>query len=209
LRFEPDRLAADLEHVRPEDWIEHDLSDISYVEGTYRVAPLVSVHGASDEITTYFSEHFSSTPILERCPYLQYVIAQFRSPLSRVRLMALDADSALREHVDLLDLDPNFPLARFHVPLVTNPGAYLMLDGQRVAMEPGECWYAEASLPHGAFNEGDAPRVHLLLDCKADEHANELVGYDICAYRARHAEEFEHHRQSFLREFARATRRGE
>jgi mannose-6-phosphate isomerase-like protein (cupin superfamily) len=59
--------------------------------------------------------------------------------------------------------------ARLHVPVHTGPEAEFLLNGRQVAMAAGECWYVDVSQPHAVANRGNAPRVHLVIDCVVDE----------------------------------------
>jgi hypothetical protein len=43
------------------------------------------------------------------------------------------------------------------------------LDGELLPMEPGECWYLNLDLPHRVQNLGSSDRLHLVVDCVADE----------------------------------------
>jgi hypothetical protein len=42
-------------------------------------------------------------------------------------------------------------------------------------MRAGECWYLRLSDPHSAFNGGDADRVHMVIDAKADGRIREML----------------------------------
>lgn len=49
------------------------------------------------------------------------------------------------------------------------------LNGERVLMLAGECWYINANLPHKVENRGEANRVHLVVDCVVDDWLRSLV----------------------------------
>lgn len=207
IAFDPDRLLEDLKRLSPEDWHTHEQTGLSYVRGRYLTAPLVAAGGSASDVATYHSSDFRPTPILEKCPYFFQLVSHFRSSLSRVRLMQLTPGASLEEHVDLVDQGVDFQLARFHVPIVTNPGSEMIVDGQRAEMKPGECWYLDVGLPHSAANRGDEARIHLVVDCYIDDFANELVGYDILAHRKAHVDIYQGHAERMKAEYQRELRR--
>jgi len=102
-----------------------------------------------------------------------------------------------------MDVRSEIQLARIHVPIVTNPGAYFILSGEEVHMGPGECWYVDVALPHGAGNLGKEARIHLVIDCVVNDFVNTLVGFDIIEHRKSRADEYAHHMRLFREEWAR------
>jgi hypothetical protein len=53
---------------------------------------------------------------------------------------------------------------RFHLPIVTNPKAELMLDGWIYRMEPGTIYFFNHGCVHSACNGGADRRIHLVWD---------------------------------------------
>lgn len=64
---------------------------------------------------------------------------------------------------------------RFHLPIMTNEGAWLGADGERYHLDPGIVYALDKHVEHEAGNEGSEPRVHLIIDCFPDSPAV-LVG---------------------------------
>ena len=58
---------------------------------------------------------------------------------------------------------------RLHVPITTNPGARFRHNGAELSMRPGECWYVNVNRPHAVANDGEADRVHLVVDCLVND----------------------------------------
>lgn len=54
--------------------------------------------------------------------------------------------------------------ARFHLPIVTNPQAELMLDGWVYHLPAGAIYFVNHGCVHSAFNRGDTARIHLVWD---------------------------------------------
>ena len=121
--------------------------------------------------------------------------------------MQLTPGASLEEHVDLVDQGVDFQLARFHVPILTNPGSEMIVDARRVPMRPGECWYLDVGLPHSAANRGDEARIHLVVDCFIDDFVNDLVGYDIIGHRKANSDIYRGHADRMKAEYARELRK--
>jgi mannose-6-phosphate isomerase-like protein (cupin superfamily) len=91
------------------------------------------------------------------------VMAAIRAPLRAVRLMRLAPGSAIKEHTDVA-LSFEDGTVRLHVPVVTNAAVDFRLNGERVVLEAGSCWYLRLSDPHSVANRGSEDRVHLVID---------------------------------------------
>jgi hypothetical protein len=165
VRFDPEALARDLSLLEEPDWVEHFVRQ-NY-EGTWRVLPLRAPANAIHPIKMIYSnpacDTFVDTPLLARCRYFQQVLAAFQCPLHAVRLMKLTPGSTIKPHTDH-DLASEQGRARLHIPVTTNPGVDFRLNGTRVMMAEGECWYLRLSDPHSVANRGPVDRVHLVLD---------------------------------------------
>lgn len=57
-------------------------------------------------------------------------------------------------------------ISRVHVPLVTNPGAKLLVERKPYHMDAGEVWSLDTSGRHAAHNSGSSDRVHLVVDVR-------------------------------------------
>ena len=170
LSFDPARLQADLHTLETNDWIDHFVPQ-NY-EGVWSVLPLRGPAEAEHPIRMIYSDptctEFAGTPFLEGCPYFQRVLESFRCPLKSVRLMKLTAGSVIKEHTDL-DLSFEGGTVRIHVPVATSPQVEFLLNGQRIDMEAGECWYLRLSDPHSVVNHGSRDRVHMVIDAQVDD----------------------------------------
>jgi hypothetical protein len=176
LQFSPDRLREDLCRLEQSAWIDHFVKQ-NY-EGSWSVIPLRGPAGAQHPIMMIYCDpscnDFADTPLLEACPYIREVLAAFDCPLDAVRLMKLTPGSVIKEHRDY-DLALEEGAARLHIPVQTNPGVEFVLNGLPVTMTPGECWYLRLSDPHRAANRGETDRIHLVIDCRANDWLRTLV----------------------------------
>jgi hypothetical protein len=172
--FDPKLLQSDLERLVPDDWTAH--FNVHYYEGDWAGVALRSVSGLASQLypDPRAEGSFVDTPILERCPNIRAVLAFFKSPLRSVRFLRLAAGSTIREHRDS-DLGYEEGQIRLHIPIITSADVVFFLDAQRIEMNEGECWYLDLSLPHWVENRGAVDRIHLVVDCEANEWLRELL----------------------------------
>jgi hypothetical protein len=113
-------------------------------------------------------EPCTDTPVRDACPAISAALEAFGAGLRSARLLALAPGGCIREHRDYgLALESGE--ARLHVPVSSDAGVEFYLDGELLPMEPGECWYLNLDLPHRVQNLGTASRVHLVVDCAAND----------------------------------------
>src|SRR5205085_1333097 len=146
-----------------------------HYEGDWSVVALRSVDGTPENI---FSIHataldgmqrsYKDTFLLVQCPYIKQVIDSFECEKTMVRLMKLNAGAIIKEH---RDHDMNFESgeARFHIPVQTNEHLDFFVEGEKIVMNEGECWYLNLNLKHRVTNGGIADRIHLVIDCMVNE----------------------------------------
>jgi len=173
LTFDPEGLESDLKQIRPEEWVKH-FND-RYFEGDWSGVALRAVDGASSELYSDpgKEEPLSDTPVLSRCSALSRVLASFDCPIRSARLLKLGAGARIIEHRDYnLSLDDGE--VRLHIPITTSPLVGFYVNGERILMNPGECWYINANLPHKVNNSAEMDRVHMVIDCKVDEWLRNL-----------------------------------
>ena len=176
LDFDPVLLRRDLDLFSEDEWIPHFVTQ-NY-EGDWSVLPLRGPAGATHPVQSIYSDptcdEFADTPFLERCEYLTRVLATFRCPLHAARLMKLSAGSRILEHTDH-DLEAESGVARLHIPIRTDDAVDFRLNGERVVLRPGECWYLRLSDPHRVENRSTADRVHLVIDVGVDRWLRALL----------------------------------
>jgi hypothetical protein len=166
--FDPARLAGDLRRVEPAEWISHFNKEV--YGGQWSGAALRSIKGDPRNLvpTAADSSLFQDTALLARCPYFRDVLSVFQCLAQSARLLRLHANSNIAEHVDN-ELEFDDGVVRLHVPIVTSDEVYFYLDGARLAMAPGECWYTNVNLPHSVDNRSAVDRVHLVIDCLVND----------------------------------------
>jgi hypothetical protein len=175
-RFDPDRLGADLQALHSTIWTDHFVRQ-NYV-GSWSAIPLRAPVDASHPILMVCSHlsgvEYGDTPFLAQTPYLREVLRTLECPQMATRLMRLTPGSTIKEHRDP-DLDPAGGFARLHIPILTNPGAKFWLNDRLVVMESGSLWYLRLTDPHRARNDGDADRVHLVIDVEVNDWLRSML----------------------------------
>jgi hypothetical protein len=170
LRFDPASLARDLATLSSTAWVRHYVR--ANYEGDWSVIPLRAPAGETHPIRMINAHptcrDFVDTPLLDPCPYFREIMATFNAPLHNVRLMRLTAGSVIKEHFDH-DLSFEDGKVRLHIPVITNDAVDFRLNGMRVAMDAGSCWYLRLSDPHSVANRGSEDRVHLVIDAEAND----------------------------------------
>lgn len=170
LAFDARALAADLTAIEHDPWQPHFVRD-NY-RGDWSAIALRAAAGETHPIRLIYANptatEWVDTPLMARVPAIRAAVATLACPVQSVRLMRLGAGSAILPHDDL-DLAAEQGRARLHLPIISNPGVRFVLNGEAVPMELGELWYLRLSDTHEAVNEGETPRVHLVIDVLAND----------------------------------------
>ena len=75
--------------------------------------------------------------------------------LGRFRLLLLEPRTSLSWHRD--------PEPRIHIPIMTNPGAHLVIDDTLKHLPAdGSVWFTDTRNYHTVFNGGEENRIHLV-----------------------------------------------
>lgn len=177
--YDPQLLEADLQKCLGENWSGHFHSED--FSGTWESISLRSVSGRADDIRSHpDASKYRDTPLLETCTYFRSIIDAFQCEKESIRLLNLAPGSVIHEHTD-----PGGGYAdgllRLHIPVRTNDRILFLVDQHPLKMLPGECWYADFSLPHSVRNDGDTGRIHLIIDGVRNDWTDQLfaeAGYD-------------------------------
>jgi hypothetical protein len=169
--FDPGLLAADLAAVTAHTWNPQRIHTYGGQAGRpaaidWRVLPLRSLDGDPERTDPGGPgpQPFKPTHWLGRLPYLAEVLDSIPAPLNAVRLMALGPGAVSQPH-----RDPKYRLdrglVRLHIPVISDPGAVLVLDGVEHCWQPGTCWYGDFSREHLVRNTSqEVTRVHVVID---------------------------------------------
>lgn len=163
LVFDVAKLKSDLSNIMSEKWVAHyNTNDYS---GKWTSVALMSTDGKSDTIfaLSNTNDTIKATEILDTCVYFKEILDGFHFEKTAVRLLQLAVGAEIKPHSDhcLGYEDGSF---RLHIPIITNPDVEFILDGQRLIMSEGECWYIDANFEHSVANRGNQDRIHLVID---------------------------------------------
>ena len=158
-RYCSETLAKEAAALPQSAWLPHP----GRIPGNDAV-PLITPAG---QVSNGFAGPMAPTDALRQCPYIMEILADLGAVWGRSRLMGLAPGAIVPEHVDVGYYWRTH--IRIHIPIVTNPKVAFSCDKETVHMAPGECWLFDSFCMHNVRNDGDAKRVHLVLDTVGGE----------------------------------------
>lgn len=158
-----------------------DVSQILEEIGKFDKEDYYNIYNPSVEPDTLWSKHliepiggpettitFAPNASLQQCPYLNSILDHFQCEKETFRIHLLDGHSTIKAHRDIgYSFEHGF--VRLHIPIQTNDQVKLLVNGEYVNMQIGECWYCNFHETHEVRNEGEATRIHLIMDCKVND----------------------------------------
>jgi quercetin dioxygenase-like cupin family protein len=171
--FDTERLKIDVQKVLKQNWVDHyNTNDYS---GKWTSIALMSQGGKSDAIYALpnSNEPIINTEVLDSCDYFKAILDGFLFEKTAVRLLQLAVGAEIKPHSDhcLGYEDGSF---RLHIPIITNSEVEFILDGNRIIMNEGECWYIDANFVHSVANRGTNNRIHLVIDGIRNDWTDQL-----------------------------------
>jgi hypothetical protein len=147
--------------IRAAQWREHFNRD--YFHGEWSGVVLISAADAHELAPGRQAP--VQRPAWHAEPRWQQALQALPVQLVSARLLRLGPGSRILEHCDH-DLQGEQADLRLHIPLLSPPEVDFMLDGQRMPMAAGECWFLDLARPHSVINRDSCERIHLVLDCR-------------------------------------------
>ncbi len=145
-----------------------------YQSGGWWTLSLINASGQAGDVTITDCDPVETT-LLARMPVTRHLLRALGLRYMWVRLARLSPRSFLWEHRDYNEL-AEVERHRLHIPLLSNSSAFLVIGGTKVHLSPGRIWRLTPTYAHGVCNLLGPDRVHLILDCYADERLDELLG---------------------------------
>ena len=173
--FDAARMQAELEQVEAgRRWHDHPDYTVVARTGDWTALALIACDNADPddpESLRYRRQPSGPTSILARCPYIQEVIASFKTDVHRARLMNLKPGTNITPHRDYGEQRYSLirGYIRVHIPIRTHPDVYFFVSGKRIPMTAGSAWYTNVCNLHAVRNDSDVERVHLVLDMKVND----------------------------------------
>jgi hypothetical protein len=119
--------------------------------------------GDRGEAADFFTQDIKNNPVLEKLPYIASLLEP-NGPFGGAVyafIFKTKPNGITRAHRD--KKEEWHRAVRIHIPIVTNPGAFLLAEGRAKHLEVGEAWTFDNQSTHAVVN-GDATRVHLIID---------------------------------------------
>lgn len=148
--------------IEDDRWQGHFNS--AYYSGDWSGVALISAADALTELSPGRGQPVRRAPWSEDGRWCD-ALRDWPLDIVSARLLRLGPGGCIHEHRDY-DLDGPDADLRLHIPLLSPPEVDFWLDGQRIPMTAGECWFLDLSRPHRVDNRGAQPRIHLVIDCR-------------------------------------------
>jgi len=168
--------SADLERARhevlatPIDWVaEYG----EYQSGGWWTTSLINESGEPSDVVIRDCQP-KATRLLTRLPHTRRLLDGLCLTTMWVRRARLSPNSFLWEHRDYGELNA-LEKQRLHIPLSTNGSAFLVVGGSRVRLRTGHIWRLTPTFQHGVCNLYGPDRIHLIIDCYADDSLQRLA----------------------------------
>ncbi|WP_285419497.1 aspartyl/asparaginyl beta-hydroxylase domain-containing protein [Pseudomonas sp. efr-133-TYG-5] len=152
-------------------WRSHFNS--AYFHGDWSGVALIAAADALSELAPGRGAPLPRRP-WSNDPRWQQALAGLPLTIVSARLLRLGPGAQIHEHRDY-DLDGPDADLRLHIPLLSPPAVDFWLDGQRVPMSAGECWFLDLARPHRVDNRDTSARIHLVLDCRPGRALQQLI----------------------------------
>lgn len=180
--FDAARLQEETTRLGQAYWKLH--FQVKHYTGEWSAIPLRSINGEIDNgyISPVETDVYEDTALLKDCVYMQETLNSFHCPLLSVRLLKLAAGAQVHEHKDR-DLCYEEGLVRFHIPVFTNKDVEFFLQGEKMYLQEGECWYMNFNLPHSLHNKSKKDRIHLVIDARVNEWVRKLFSSPVITNR--------------------------
>lgn len=151
------RLLAEFENIPASAW------GVSHWDVHCSIDVLLLRGGNKGTAADFLTPDVSNNPVLGQLPYIKSLLAPegpfggavyafiFRTKPNGMTRVHDDGNEVWRRTV------------RIHVPIVTNPGAFLIAEGMAKHLDVGEVWTFDNQSQHSVIN-GDTVRVHMIFD---------------------------------------------
>lgn len=165
-----------------QEWHNHFNS--AHYTGKWEVFSLVQNKNRFNSILaeSLEADKYVEQKLIDDIPYLKNLIDALKCDKKSIRLLNLKVGAIIKPHKDA-ELSYEEGEVRLHFPICTNSDVNFILDGQRLDMLEGECWYINANLIHQVSNSGISDRIHLVIDCVVNEWITNLFNCSELTYK--------------------------
>ncbi|WP_025113425.1 aspartyl/asparaginyl beta-hydroxylase domain-containing protein [Pseudomonas sp. H1h] len=160
-----------LEAIAEDAWQGH--FNREYFSGDWSGVALISAADALTELSPGRGQPLPRLPWLRDARW-QGGLRDLSLDIVSARLLRLGPGGRIHEHRDY-DLDGPDADLRLHIPLLSPPAVDFWLEGQRMPMAAGECWFLDLARAHRVDNFDTSARVHLVLDCRPGSWLMQMI----------------------------------
>ncbi|WP_248744080.1 MULTISPECIES: aspartyl/asparaginyl beta-hydroxylase domain-containing protein [unclassified Pseudomonas] len=157
--------------IENDSWRGH--FNTAYFAGDWSGVALISAADALTELSPGTAEPVQRAPWLNDLRW-QQALQDLPLEIVSARLLRLGPGGQIHEHRDY-DLDGPDADLRLHIPLLSPPAVDFWLDGLRMPMVAGECWFLDLARPHRVDNRDSTARIHLVLDCRPGAWLEQMI----------------------------------
>ncbi len=174
--FDVMRMQEEIQALNLNDFVYYDVLPLR--SPAHIVDPSLEPPPPAEDYADGSWTQWLDTSLLKKSPYLSSVVDTFRqhSKVTLVRLLRLAPGAIVKEHTDpTLGLQVTKSVIRLTIPILTNDAVEFFLNGNRVPMKPGECWYLRLTDPHRVINAGTTERINMTIDVVPNDWVRSLV----------------------------------
>lgn len=164
-----DRLLAEVDGIAENEWLSSYWGHVHCSVGM-----LLLRGGDTGTETDFYAEDCADAKILEQLPYIRELISD-DGPFGRAHyafLFRMEPNGITHVHQDLIERW--FDMYRIHIPIRSNPDAFLVSDNRSIRFAPGHAWSFDNQTDHGVVN-GDSERTHLILDVRLNPKLRDWI----------------------------------
>jgi hypothetical protein len=167
VRIDIGRLRAEVDALPPEIW-----NSQGGRIAVHRDAGAVFLRGYAPKEG---DKPIEDRPVLEELPYAREIIeTKFGSKPLRCLMARLAGGGVVTQHTDIGGYFDR--TIRIHIPIVSNPRAWMVCAGLSYIMAPGEAWALNNSTTHAVWNDYPEPRTHMICDFLATPELLSILG---------------------------------
>ncbi len=122
----------------------------------------------------FYSDDVFDNVLLEKLPYIKHLLSE-DGPFGKAYfafMFKTQPNGVTLRHQDLMDKWKD--LYRIHIPIHTNPGAFLIANDYSQHYATGYAWSFDNHSDHGVVN-GNDERIHLIFDVEYNEKTKQQI----------------------------------
>ena len=161
-QYDVSKLLAELEICLQKKWV--DYFNTARYTGTWNFLPLFNRRNSQETSDSLiFEVEEKHSVCISQLPYIQSITDFWQCKLDSVRLMALYPESHIKPSQDIGGCYSD-GVFRLQIPIKTNENLVFTVEGERLHLSAGECWYIDISKVHEVCNRGTESVVHLIIE---------------------------------------------